>query len=212
MVIYYNEIEGKGANLNTTISISSIEMWNITSDTTEYIWYTLNNMLLNNTNNYKYTLSFPNSSTIQYVYIYDITNHYSLDYGWINNVFKWEYNNKLKYKYYNISILIASFGINNGGYAFQTYTKGIIGDVLLNNKNININGWISEGKLHGEYQNIYKSNNTNNVIWKNNTQNGSNIPLTWWRLSFKTPDNIIPGVFTSIAIDMTSVIKIYELL
>eukprot|EP01084_Bolivina_argentea_P306366 529409_1 len=162
---YWNETAGKGGDLNTTTSQLPIEMWNITSDTTEYIWYIPTKETL--TINTSYTLQMPNSQGPQYVYVYDITNNILLSMGNINNKLQFNNNNNsLINSEYKIGILIASFGMSNGGYSQNTEYKGITGAVNLNGKNIANSEWISEGMLYGESLKIYNYDSFDKVTWK----------------------------------------------
>ncbi len=206
--VYYSETAGIGGQLNTTNSSYPIEMWNITSDTTEYIWYIPINLNVKGfIPNTEYTISFPDMGSYQYVYIYDITNNVLLAIGNQNQALKFNANNYSISTDYKIGILVCGFGMDNGGYTQQTYTKGITGRVLLNGNNINATGWISEGRLYGEYLKLYDKSAFNKVTWNNDISSGLNKHLTWWRSSFMTPASINPDEFTSLAIDVNGGIK-----
>ena len=206
--VYYSEKAGVGGQLNTTNSSSPIEMWNITSDTTEYIWYIPTN-LQGFVANTQYTLKFPDSPGPQYAYIYDISDNRLLAMGNIGNEFTFNANNYSVFPSteYNIGILVCGMGMSNGGYTQQTYKKGIVGRVLLNGKNINTTGWISEGRLYGEYLKLYDKSAFNKVTWNSNISNGLGKTLTWWRSQFTTPSTINPNEFTSLAVDVNGAIK-----
>ena len=200
--LYYSETIGKGGNLNTTTDETPIEMWNMTMDTTEYIYYTPLNISLNKKG--INTLTFPSSQTPQYAYVFDTANQQLLANGFINSKFNFElYNSETQ-----LSILVASLGARNDGYTQETYTKGLTGpNIMLNNQNIFKSKWKSEGMLYGESLGIYNATNFNKVTWSNNAQNIKNRSLTWYRSTFKTPNTINPTTFTSLAIDMSGFTK-----
>merc|ERR1712228_639725 len=188
--LYYRETAGIGGKLNMTNTSSPVEMWNITSDTTEYIWYMptgIDEFVANET----YTISFPNVDSFQYGYIYDVTNNVLLAMGDLDQTFRFNANNyTVASERYNIGILVCSMGMDNGGYLQQTNTKGIVGSVLLNGKNINETGWISEGKLFGEYLQLFDESSFDKVVWNKDIDDGVGQALTWWRSSFDTPSDI----------------------
>eukprot|EP01083_Nonionella_stella_P074430 201907_1 len=204
--LYYSETAGIGGKLNTTHNVSPVEMWNITSDTTEYIWY-IPTGLEPFAAGIEYTLQFPNADGGQYAYIMDRSNDQLLTMGALGSKISFKSNYSVPDDVYDICILVASFGMYNGGNGQQTLTKGIVGSVLLNGREINSTGWISEGGLYGEYLELYDKMSFNKVAWKNEINSGLSRKLTWWRSSFVTPHTMDTETFTSLAVDMVGAIK-----
>ena len=220
---YWSETYGMGGKLNTTIAKSPIEMLRVTSDTTEYIWYTPDQISFEYDK--QYCLKAPNVDDVQYIYIYDITNQKLLFGGNFNSTATICWNNTASSSTkhasgesnYNISLLICSFGLVNTGYNYETYTKGLVGPIYLNNENINQSNWISEGRLYGEYLQLFRntsiSNSNPNFKWTKYSSNSSssqealNKSLTWWQTTFITPSSLDVNSFESIAIDMIGATK-----
>jgi len=112
--------------------------------------------------------------------------------------------NKISPGTYQVDILSASLGIENGGDNMELFKKGIVGDVFIGSTNVTLppNGgwWTMQSGLVGEALEIYVPSNLDLVNWT--APLTPNSPITWYCTTFATPT--LPG---TVAIDATGLGK-----
>ncbi|KAL0486703.1 beta galactosidase [Acrasis kona] len=96
---------------------------------------------------------------------------------------------------YKIAILTAVVGLTKiegeiAGDNLADDKRGIWGKVTLGNKDITDNGWSIQPGTAGEYHQIYSNDGYSKVEWSDRLDQALRKPLTWYSLSFNTPQNL----------------------
>ncbi|KAL0484279.1 BGAL7 [Acrasis kona] len=97
----------------------------------------------------------------------------------------------LKKNNYILSVLSVSFGLHNGVHKNQKEYKGILGEFLLNNKDISHDLWTHQKGLLGDHLGIVDPNVRMDVVpWDDDVEKYKNTPLVWYVAEFDVPNKV----------------------
>jgi len=178
-----------------------LEQLSITKDTTDYLWY-------------RQTVNFQGSATLKIDKLWDMV-HVFIDGAYIGSSGFMASSVELQVPdsirgNKELQILCVVVGLMNIGGGMETLTKGLLGDVYLNNAKLTNGEWIHSPSILGESWGIYTPQNVSRVNWASKNS-GVNQALTWFRGTVDMPEVALlkaanPG-YHPYAIDMTGMNK-----
>ncbi|KAL0485670.1 beta-galactosidase [Acrasis kona] len=178
------------------VSGKLLEQLNVTGEDTHRMWY-------------RAQVSVPSAEVSKLSFNGMAANAYLvfIDGEYIGQVYDIEVrgtrNYKLEFKTnknsYILEILSVSYGQHNEVYPDTRETKGVIGDLIINGKDVgkSVTTWVHQKKLAGEYLKIYQESNRDLVHWDNQLEKFKNKALTWYTAKFNVPQKVSAQAVTN---------------
>jgi hypothetical protein len=98
---------------------------------------------------------------------------------------------------YLLEIMSISFGLDNGVSAQLKEYKGIVGQVVLNGKQITNGTWLHQKGLSGEVLEIYTESGASSVKWDSDVKKYTKQELVWYRAKFDLSKDVLANAVTN---------------